>query len=510
MSAPLLSVKAVGPQSDFEALLDRMRQRQYPETIPVLASFWLKTVYAAGHKRAWWKELHELIRHAIAEEPLTDSSCEALEATRGWIERNYILTHRIPQVILPQVEPFRADLKREQLAAYIGRMLNEWLPAEVARLLVAETEAGTTQENALPIMGVGRALEQLLVRERLSPATLEMILESGFLSPRYVYPADAEMLRDVLSYLLGRTRTTPLPVMPAILLGVDAESPLPPDYRVAVERAWWALRNLHEEVRVPIAASHAARILQSGRVRIASTILTMDGRWWESENLESGHQHTVIYKPIGRLRIDYTEEHMGLAVPWPDTRHDWSGQVHFQDSFEIFGREWHPAGCEINDRGTWLRLVSSRALPMAKIQPALNGSFQRSRLAEVDMAWAALENAVAASLAQKNCEPVEQLRRCEFIPLGRAIVEMALSMKSIRPPKQKMMEIQLNAIRYQAAEISLNYGRLPWRVLPPPTRAVLVRRRPDAVLRKLLHEVFEGLPDTLDATGPARSPSQAA
>ena len=31
-------------EEDLQALLARMRQRLYPETIPALASFWLKTV----------------------------------------------------------------------------------------------------------------------------------------------------------------------------------------------------------------------------------------------------------------------------------------------------------------------------------------------------------------------------------------------------------------------------------------------------------------------------------
>ena len=37
-------------ERDFEALLGRMRKRMYPETVSVLASYWLlKTVYASGY-----------------------------------------------------------------------------------------------------------------------------------------------------------------------------------------------------------------------------------------------------------------------------------------------------------------------------------------------------------------------------------------------------------------------------------------------------------------------------
>jgi hypothetical protein len=70
MFSPSHSVRPSQPQSEVDALLTRMRQRLYPETIPVLASYWLKTVYAAGHERAWWKELNDLLRQVLREELL--------------------------------------------------------------------------------------------------------------------------------------------------------------------------------------------------------------------------------------------------------------------------------------------------------------------------------------------------------------------------------------------------------------------------------------------------------
>ena len=106
----------------------------------------------------------------------------------------------------------------ERLTAFIVRLLNEWLPAEVARLLIDESESAAIQDSGIPVQAIGSAIERLLVREHLSRGTLEMLLEPELLSPEYVYPADLEILRDVVLSMLGRT-AAPIPsVMPATLL----------------------------------------------------------------------------------------------------------------------------------------------------------------------------------------------------------------------------------------------------------------------------------------------------
>ena len=507
-------------QDDLEALLVRMRQRLYPETLPVLASYWLKTVYAAGHKRGWWKELNGLLKQALGEQLPNAAAREALIEIQSWIQQEVLLNGRTPGTPPARVQPFRANLRRERLAPYIGRLLNEWLSAEVACLLVNESEPAIPQDDGIPVLAVGRALERLLVRERLAPGTLEMLLEPELLSPQYVYPADAEILQDVALALLGRTWAPKPSIMPATVLGVAGGTPLSADYKEAVRHASLVPGRGSERVYVPIGEAQALGILRRDPVRIASIIVTMDGRWWESETLESGEQHSVVYKPGGRLRIDYSADHAKLTVPWPETQLCWPGGVHFRGPFELFGREWHASSWETDAQRTWLHLVFSRALPMAEIQPGAETCFRRSHPAYVDMAWAALENALATSLAQKSCEPVEQLRRSDLIPLGRAVFRLAESMKNRRPPKRETLETHLKAIRYLQAEVSLLYGRVPWRILPAPVQGTLLKRRPDPALLELLNQVFDELPEALrEAThqGPASdrhrsldSPSQAA
>jgi hypothetical protein len=515
MSAPAIS--SSGPHSDLEALLARMRQRLYPETIPVLVSYWLKTVYTGGHKRAWWKEQAALLKKVLREEPFAAPAREALREAQAWIQQAGLVSRKAPVVLPRRSEPFRANLRPERLAPYLSRLLNQWLSAEVANLLVIEKEPGIPETGGVPALAVGRAIERLLVRERLSPGTLEMLLDPELLSPQYIYPADAEMLRDVILALLGRTWSDAVPVMPATLLGVAAGSPLPPDYRESVRNAAYFAQYGREEVHVPIPAGQGLEILRSGPVRIASIIVTMDGRWWESDTLQSGEPYSVVYKARGRLAIDYSHDHVRLDVPWPDTQLQWPGGFEFETPFEIFGREWRVSSWETDGERTWLHLVFSRALAVPEIPTAAEPEPARSRSAAVDMAWAAFEGALAASVLEKNREPVEQLRRTEFIPLGRAIFEMAESVKNRRRPGREALEMQLRAIRFLQAEVSLTYGRVPWRILPTPVRAAFLKWHPDPALLELLNEVFDALPEILtgvkdEASGAGHSatPSQAA
>ncbi len=470
-----------------------MRQRAYPETIPVLASYWLKTVYLAGHERAWWKELNGLLKQALRQPLPNEPSREALAEIQTWIQQEILRGGKLPVGHPPRPESLRASVQPDRLAPYIGRLLNEWLSAEIAGLLVDEGELANSPDGGIPVLAIGNALERLLVRERLSPETLEAFLQPELFSPRYIYPADAGILADVVLALLHRTAAPSPPVMPATLLSVAAGASLPRDYRSAVARAVFVQTAGGEEIHVPIAAEQALEILHD-QVRIASTLVTMDGRWWESDSVQSGDGHMVVYKPRERLRIDSSEDHARIRIPWPVTQLSWRGTVHFPDPFELFGREWRASRWETNGERTWLHLVFSRPLPPERIQPAVETCLHRSHPASVDMAWAALENALAAAIAQKSREPIEQMRRPEFIPLGRAVFGLAELVKNRRLLNRDSLATQLRAVCYHQAEISLVYGRVPWRILPDPVQAALLKRRPDAALLDLLMKTFDGLP----------------
>jgi hypothetical protein len=179
--------------------------------------------------------------------------------------------------------------------------------------------------------------------------------------------------------------------------------------------------------------------------------------------------------------------------------------------FEIFGREWHVSRWEEDAERTWLHLVFSRTLPMAGIASAEDTEFPRSRPASVDMAWASLENGLKSSLVQKSREPIERLYHSDLIPLGRAIFGLTESIMSRRPQKFETIETQLRAIRYLEAQLFSVYGRVPWRILPAPVRATLLRNRSYPSLLELLNQVFDALPEALsEATKQSQASGKAA
>jgi hypothetical protein len=181
-----------------------MSQRFYPETMPVLASYWLKTVCHGGHNRAWWVDLNRQIKGVLKGEHLDARSCGTLVSIQNWIERSVLLAGNVPEARQGIAPPFRDNPPRETLATYVSRLLNEWLSAEIASLLVEHSELPVDPEEGIPALARARALERVLIRERLSPEVLEQLLQPELLSPKSIYPADAEILRDVIAALLGR------------------------------------------------------------------------------------------------------------------------------------------------------------------------------------------------------------------------------------------------------------------------------------------------------------------
>jgi hypothetical protein len=322
-------------EEDVEALLARMRQRFYPETIPVLASYWLKTVCSRSHGLRWWRSMYGLLELVLGEQVLDDCARQSLIDIQTWIRESILLTSRTLPALRPPSGPVRSELSSEGFAPYVGRLLNEWLPVEVARLLVNESESGIQQEAGIPVLAIGRALERLLIRDRLSQGTLENLLQPQLLSPQDVYPADAEIFRDVVLYLLGRTWAEPPSIMPAAPLVYAPGSHFLAVDRQAVSSAILVSRPSGERLHVRIASAQTLEILKRDPVRIGSILVTMDGRWWTSESIESGEQYTIVHVPNGRLRIDNSADHARLRLPGFGALLRWSGWVDFAAPVEI-------------------------------------------------------------------------------------------------------------------------------------------------------------------------------
>jgi hypothetical protein len=512
LSRHFMFAQTEDPEWIVEVLLARMRQHLYPDTLPALASCVLKTLCSSGHNRAWWAQLNDSIGKVLREDDLPALPRDVLLSVQNWIKRTVIAGGKMPVRQEQPKPPFRS-LEPERLVPFMCRLLNEWLPAELAYFLTNEAESGLVQDDGVPGLAVARVLDRLLVREHVSPETLEMLLAPGLLSPKLVYPADTEILRDVVLSLLGRLWAPTDTIMPATLLGVAGDSALPADYEEAVRRVSFVQSQRHEELRVPLTAAQALQILRTDPVRIGSVIVTMDGRSWQASTLQSGEQNIVVYTPGDHLRIDFTADHVKLTVPWPETPSCWSGEVPVRGPFELFGREWHISSWEIQRESTLLHLTFSRVLPIPEA-PSVAPCHGRLRPAYVDMAWSEVECALGDSLLRNNLDPVEQMRRTDLIPLGRALYALAESVPGIWLSNSGQIETQLRAVRYHQTAAEPVYGRPPWRILPASVQANLMKRRLSPASIELLVEVFDELPPTFTATMPrgehSSHPSQAA
>src|SRR5262249_9009764 len=131
----------------------------------------------------------------------------------------------------------------------------------------------------------------------------------------------------------------------------------------------------------------------------------------------------------------------------------WSGAVSFTNRMEMYGREWHISHWEQDIERTLLHLVFVATLPMTAIEPGAKSRLHRSRPAAIDMAWAALESALANSLVRRSREPVEQLRRDELVPLGRSLFGLAESVMTRRTRKLEVIDIYLKGIRCLSADL---------------------------------------------------------
>jgi hypothetical protein len=184
-------------------------------------------------------------------------------------------------------------------------------------------------------------------------------------------------------------------------------------------------------------------------------------------------------------------------VPWPETHLRWRGNGYFTDSFRIFGREWRVSRLEADAEHTWLDLECSRILPVSEIVPVVDPVSRCLRPASVDMAWAAMENALKSSVAQKSSEPMENMRHPELIPVGHAILQLTESVVGRRQKNPEVIEMQLIGLRTLQSPIVNEYGRIPWRILPGPVHTALLKYPSGPHLLALLNEVVEGLPEAL-------------
>jgi hypothetical protein len=408
---------------------------------------------------------------------------------QAWVRQSVLLRQKVPEAKPPLVPPYRPDMMPDQAAPYLFRALNEWLPAEVARLLTAEGELGGSDEGGMPVLAVAKVLERMLLLEHFSPNSLELFLEAGRFSPKYFYPADIEILRDVVLRLLGRTAAPDPHILPAIVVAGKFAEAAGQAFLVSSEGA--------EELHIPIDEAQALELLKHDPVRIGSIVVTMDGRCWQSSRLQRGQETVIVYHPGKRLRIDFTSEHARLLVPWPDAETSWQGEIHLPDHVALFGREWSGRTWERRADQTQLHLEFSRVLTFPE---SLENTPRRLRPASIEMAWSEVEQVLATGAS----DSIDQLRREDLLPLARALERLVNGLVSPWWATPEDLQQSLMSVHYLHGSIAAEYGRIPWRVLPAPARKAFLKRSGDDAFTQILGETFDG---TLTAV--PRSPSLA-
>jgi hypothetical protein len=451
-----------------------------------LALYWLKTVREFGYGRAEWDVLNRLLLRELRTHEVDSPSGQAFANLQTWIDSARRLSRPARYSLGEQ-----PALSQGVLAPYVVRLMNEWLPVEVSRLLIEESEDDGVPESGIPAIAKARVIERLLLREHISAPTLKALLAAGLMSPRFIYPSDYEILRDVVLYLLGRTDAPAAPILPAALLLIKPGASLPLDYERAVENAFLAAGSQIEELHVPIAPSQTTATLAVDPFRITSFVVTMDGRLWEADELRGGDQNVIVYHPAGQIQIDYTRDHARFKLPWAESRASFSGPIHLGPPVRIFGCEWHMARWERDADLTSVEFVFARYLPLEELGLVTEAPLRHLWPASVDVAWTALENALSS---QDVSGAIENLRRVEMIPLGRAIQTLIDVVRNPRERKPEMIEARLRAIGFFATALSSSYGRVRWRVLPEPIRNILLGPRLYPVLAESLNAIFEGLP----------------
>jgi len=479
-----------GPVAEMNVLLERIGQRLYRESVPVLASWWLKTVYCAGHNRQWWIELDAAMRRVLRKQCLDATADEAIRDIETWVRQAILSRQKAPAAQRLLAPPFRRELMPGQAGSYLTRVLNEWLPGEVARMLTTEAGVAGSSESGMPALTVATALERLLLREHFSPASLELLLEAARMSPVNAYPADVEIFGDIVLALLGRTAGPAPPVLPATALAGG--------FADAVGRAALVACDDGDEIHVPLDAAQAREVFQHDPVRIGSIVVTTDGRWWESARLQSGTETVIAYRPGGRLRIDFSSEHARLVVPWPETGESWPGAVHLPDHVALFGREWRGRAWEKGADRTWLHLEFSSALTLPETLDRDNPRPRRLRPASVEIAWSEVERALASG----GPDAIDQLHRGDLIPLAHALERLVNCLFRPWPSTRGDVERWLRAVRYHQGAVASDYGRIPWRVLSAPARNALLKRCGDAASMEILAETFDGAPPAARTSPP--------
>lgn len=463
-------------------LIARLRRQLYPETARVAGYYWLRTVYESGYGPLEWLALNAALERELAAPEFHIAA--TLSEMRECLQAE--LLHRTSVPAAPAAfrsRQSRPPLPDRELRIYFIKLLNEWLPRELASRLLESGEGENTGDRAgIPALEAARTMEALIVRDRVSTEDFDAVLDDGFFSPASVYPGDYELLRDVVLCLTGRMDSPPLPILPAVPVWAHTAGPAS-----ATRPEAFRYVSGSGEIELAIGPEAVARILGESPVRLPSCLATMDGRWWHSDFVTAGASSAIIYRPHGRVVLDYSHDHVRFRAPWPDRMSAWHGPLALP-TLELFGRRWTPRRFEQDSAGAAIEFECAGILPVR---------LTRTRPASVDMAWDAVATAVADSMAKRTADPIDALRNEDLIPVARAIWLLAECARN--PRAHSDLTRRFNAVRFHLAALDGGYGRIPSSVVPRRVRFTIAGIEGAA-------SVFDSAPGATSLLGRWRSP----
>lgn len=388
---------------DLNSLRERVRSRNYPDTINVLVFYWLMTVretYTPEHWPILRKEARKL---AGSTGSLTLDEVRAVQQAAQWIESTRPSTGKmlrrhnfVPAFTSGQFAP--PDFISQ---AFLETLLNDWLPERVLErygrrhVPVDWNNESAYEEIALCLEDMLRPhfvfpdletlhaidrvqrrpptpLEEIVQWRRRRQAGLESLVRVPLKDANAIDPKQREILNDVILYMLGVTGAPPEPepgyawLFPAPLGGSlpddaaeqVAEFPLPAGYTSAAEllirfTKWQTQGRSNDGVR-PLS--------------IRSTLLTPDGRIWQAHHLEqqAGSPPGIFYRAAGKIDVVPTSRGLYLRVPMASCPNEITPKFIEGLDIELYHVPWHMERIEASHHGAFMiyRRVSE-TLPRA-------------------------------------------------------------------------------------------------------------------------------------------------
>jgi hypothetical protein len=359
---------------DVDRLLERARNRAYPDTMSVLSFYWMLTVssrYTAEH----WTLLERRIGELLADPSLSAGELESLGCAREWLGSARFAEPRRRSAGLA-ASPFTSERYAPPLRAtqsFLEMLLNDWLPQSILERYGARvTEENWGSENAYAEAAF--CLEEILKRRAVFPeletirrldrlqkrapttaqdlrqwclrqqAALEALVTAPTPDASLLDPKLREILADVILYLLGSTEAAPAPQAGhPWLFPVYAETDLPVDLAHRVSE--FALPSNYSQVHtlfIPVANWPLASLWRDHPICIQSSILTPDGRVWDARSVaqEADNVPAIVYRAIGRLEVKPTSDGLVLTVPMGYFPGEVSARFAEMTELDLYNRRW--------------------------------------------------------------------------------------------------------------------------------------------------------------------------